>query len=186
MKRYREMGKPPVFSHDELLITIFERDDSKVTARWLLPCFEEMVNRELRERKSIRARVPDLIETKDLTERPDEWFQCHEDKSFCHLSQLTTEEQPFVVCNHHLESLPQGKKIVLNTPFWDSQLINMLDTLRERAGVSAPLPPPAEADGIPTGSSSSPPLGSVSRLEKKQQKVSNEIRRPCTTARECH
>ena len=50
VKRYREHKKLPVFSHDELLMTISQQSQAIKTAIWLNESFKEMTDDELKGR----------------------------------------------------------------------------------------------------------------------------------------
>ncbi|KAF8504202.1 hypothetical protein JB92DRAFT_2968040 [Gautieria morchelliformis] len=62
VQRYQEHRKLPVFSHDELLITITQQSTSIKTAMWLYPNLQEMHQREMQRRERIRGRIPNLEE----------------------------------------------------------------------------------------------------------------------------
>lgn len=53
----RGLAKAPVFSHDQLLVSIYTHDKSPRTSRWLLPSFREMIEREAIDRALVRARA---------------------------------------------------------------------------------------------------------------------------------
>jgi hypothetical protein len=132
VKRYREMSKPPVFSHDELLMTIFLTEKSQDTAIWLLPLFQEMVIRELADRLQARNNIPGLVEVVEERSQADGPCQCKVDNSYCYLSQITTTSATFVTCVEHYEKLgPEG--LLLVTRQTDLELLDMLKTLQSRA-----------------------------------------------------
>lgn len=135
VKHYKQMHKSPVFSHDELLVTIFHHERSAHVSKWLLPQFEEMVTRELAERASARATIPNLREMLEDEERPDEYLQCQTDKSYCYLSQITSPSVSFVTCPEHCEALGANVQKVMKCRFSDEALRAMVDKIKKRAGV---------------------------------------------------
>lgn len=138
VKKYKSINKTPVFSHDELLVTIYSYETSQQTSTWLLPLFEEMVNRELERRKKARSITPGLIEVQeDVAFEEDDQYQCLVDKSFCYLSQITTEGRPEVACVDHIDHLHDGKT-VMKIRHTDYELRAMLGKVRQRAEWSEP------------------------------------------------
>lgn len=135
VNKYKEMSKAPVFSHDELLVTIFCHEKSPKASRWLLPLFDEMVKRELSRRQRARDEIPCLLEILEDEGYCDEHYQCQVDKSFCYLSQLTTEEaEPgHVVCIDHHETLDIAKPRTMKIRFSDEELKAMLARVKQRA-----------------------------------------------------
>ncbi|QRW16558.1 histone demethylase JARID1 [Rhizoctonia solani] len=76
-KRYQEHRKLPVFSHDELLVTVVQHALSVNNAQWLLPNFKEMVDRELEQRAILVSQPGGILgETLDESDRPEEQYQC--------------------------------------------------------------------------------------------------------------
>jgi len=134
VQKYREINKAPVFSHDELLVNIFTKDSSEKASKYLLPLFEEMVERELSCRSQARLSIPDLQEVEeDVNAHPDEYYHCLIDKSYCFLSQLVTAGQEQVACVDHHTSLPSGRR-VLKIRYSDNKLRGMLAIVKQRAG----------------------------------------------------
>ncbi|KAF8265161.1 hypothetical protein EI94DRAFT_1736530 [Lactarius quietus] len=86
VERYREHRKQPVFSHDELLITITQQSQSIATAIWLNDSLKEMTDREMGDR--LRARALKLGEILEEEDRPEDQYQCLVCKAFCYLSQV--------------------------------------------------------------------------------------------------
>ncbi|RKP09517.1 JmjC domain, hydroxylase-domain-containing protein, partial [Thamnocephalis sphaerospora] len=78
--RYKTYRKPPVFSHDELMMTVAKHDHSRETAAWLQCALAELRDRELRERQWLRDLAPGLGQVVDARERPEEEKQC----CYCH------------------------------------------------------------------------------------------------------
>ncbi|KAJ1944641.1 hypothetical protein EC988_005936, partial [Linderina pennispora] len=58
VKRYQQYARNPVFSHDELLVTMLENDREYLQHQWFQDALVEMVNRELEDRKFARALWP--------------------------------------------------------------------------------------------------------------------------------
>ena len=135
--KYRELSKPPVFSHDELLVTIFNHEKNPKASRWLLPLFEEMVNRELAQRSRAREGIASLTDVVVDEDHPDEYYQCKSDKSYCYLSQITARGVGFVTCVDHHDVLGNGAKI-MKIRFTDDELKAMLARVKQRASSRAP------------------------------------------------
>lgn len=132
VKKYKTISKTPVFSHDELLMTIYSYEDAPTSSRWLLPLFEEMISRELQEREIARSSIPDLEVIIEDEQQDDDQYQCIVDKSFCYLSQIITEGHAQVACVDHWSQLPAGKKI-MKIRYSDRDLKAMLLRVRKRA-----------------------------------------------------
>lgn len=91
VRRYQKHARQPVFSHDELLVSIALHSQQLSTAAWLHPAFDDMVSRELagraRIRSSIRAAGPDVDEEpfdQDLE------VACAHCKTLCYLSHVVS------------------------------------------------------------------------------------------------
>ncbi|KAF8528802.1 jumonji superfamily protein [Hysterangium stoloniferum] len=137
VQRYQEHRKLPVFSHDELLITITQQSTSIKTAMWLYPNLQEMHEREMQRRAQLRARVPNLEEVIVDHDHPEEQDQCAICKVFCYLSQVTCSCTAKVVCLNHAEYLcndPLSGR-VLRKRFPDEHLQEILTKVSERAAV---------------------------------------------------
>ena len=135
VKKYKAINKPPVFSHDELLMTIYSYEKSPKSSLWLLPLFEEMVTRELEDRARAKRNIPDLEIVVEDEQQEDDQYQCILDKSFCYLSQITTSGHCEVACADHSSNLPEGKK-VMKIRLTDDTLLAMLKRIRQRAAAA--------------------------------------------------
>ncbi|KAG0139575.1 hypothetical protein CROQUDRAFT_54507 [Cronartium quercuum f. sp. fusiforme G11] len=134
VKHYKSLKKLPVFSHDELLITIFLNEKSPKVSRWLLPHFREMIKRELSDRENARTSISNLstevlIEPEDL---PEDQIQCHHCKSLGYLSHVTSPGCPRVSCLEHSHTLGDGVK-VLRFKYPDDVLEAMLLRVTNRS-----------------------------------------------------
>ncbi|KAI9064868.1 hypothetical protein FKP32DRAFT_1591090 [Trametes sanguinea] len=135
VRRYQEHRKLPVFSHDELLITITQQSHSIQTALWLNDSLQEMTDREMDART--RARALQMNETLEETDRADEQYQCAECKVFCYLSQITCTCTTKIVCIDHVDQLckcPPANH-VLRKRFSDTELQDIQAKVSERAAV---------------------------------------------------
>ncbi|KAG2013235.1 specific transcriptional repressor [Coprinopsis cinerea AmutBmut pab1-1] len=134
VQRYREHRKLPVFSHDELLITITQQSQSIKTAIWLVDCLREMTEREFEDRKKVRALgLAEILKEED---HPEEQYQCHVCKAFCYLSQVVCQCTTRVVCADHVELLCEAKSphnMTLRKRFSDEELTETLARVSERA-----------------------------------------------------
>ncbi|TFK25933.1 hypothetical protein FA15DRAFT_638410 [Coprinopsis marcescibilis] len=136
VQRYREHRKLPVFSHDELLVTITQQPPSIKTAMWLVDCLKEMTERELNDRSKARALgLPEVLKEEDT---PEEQHQCHICKAFCYLSQVICQCTNRVVCADHIDLLCENQpphSITLRKRFSDDELSDTLAKVTERAGI---------------------------------------------------
>ncbi|KAH7922065.1 hypothetical protein BV22DRAFT_1197718 [Leucogyrophana mollusca] len=137
VQRYREHRKLPVFSHDELLVTITQQSQSIKTALWLSASLQEMTDREMTNRR--QARSLGLSEVLDEEDRPEDQYQCMICKVFCYLSQVTCHCKSEVVCVDHVDLLCDHSlsQLVLRKRFSDSDLQETLAEVVERANVPA-------------------------------------------------
>ncbi|KAI0265971.1 PLU-1-like protein-domain-containing protein [Gloeopeniophorella convolvens] len=138
VERYREHRKQPVFSHDELLITITQQSQSIATAIWLNDSLKEMTDREMADRRKARAiKMTEALEEKD---HPEEQYQCTVCKVFCYLSQVVCScAGNKVACVDHAERLckcPMDKR-TLRKRFRDDELLETQARVAERASVPA-------------------------------------------------
>ncbi|KAI0701172.1 PLU-1-like protein-domain-containing protein [Cytidiella melzeri] len=136
VRRYQEHKKLPVFSHDELIITITQQSQSIKTAIWLNDSLKEMVDRELNARA--RARALNLIQSLEEQDRPEEQYQCAVCKVFCYLSQITCSVCPNrVVCIDHVDQICKCPKtnLLLRKRFDDAELQDTHAKVAERADI---------------------------------------------------
>ncbi|KAF8914272.1 jumonji superfamily protein [Gymnopilus junonius] len=136
VQRYREHRKLPVFSHDELLITITQQSQSIKTAMWLIDSLKEMTDREMADREKARAQgLGEILEEED---RPEDQYQCNICKAFCYLSQVTCQCSTKVVCVDHAELLCENHALhhlILRKRFSDEDLQETYNKFAERAAI---------------------------------------------------
>lgn len=135
VQRYREHRKLPVFSHDELLVTITQQSQSIQTAIWLNDSLKEMTEREKDVRQ--RARALGLTEVLEEEDRAEDQYQCTVCKAFCYLSQITCPCSTKVACIDHVAFLcecPAGRR-VLRLRFSDDTLLETQAKVEERAAI---------------------------------------------------
>ncbi|THH17433.1 hypothetical protein EW146_g3372 [Bondarzewia mesenterica] len=135
VQRYREHRKLPVFSHDELLITITQQSQSIPTAIWLIDSLSEMTDRELEDRH--KARALKMVEVLEEEDRLEDQYQCNVCNVFCYLSQVTCSCTTKVVCVEHAAMLCKCamEQRVLRKRFSDEHLTETRDAVAERAAV---------------------------------------------------
>lgn len=133
--RYKQHSKAPVFSHNELLITITLFSDTIKTALWLKDSLATMVEEETARRDQLRAKVPLLTETLVEEDCPEEQYQCCICKGFCYLSQVTCSCTKLVACVDHAEQLCKcgDSKRTLRKRYSENQLEEILATVELRA-----------------------------------------------------
>ncbi|KAF7981714.1 hypothetical protein HWV62_32301 [Athelia sp. TMB] len=137
VQRYRDHKKLPVFSHDELLITITQQSQSIKTAAWLLGSLKEMIDREVGRRAYARSLgLNEILEEED---RPEDHYQCTVCKMFCYLSQITCQCKSEIVCIDHAEHLCDHSvsQLVMRKRFSDGDLKDTLLKVQERAAMPA-------------------------------------------------
>ncbi|KAJ6616266.1 PLU-1-like protein-domain-containing protein [Mycena sp. CBHHK59/15] len=137
VQRYREHRKLPVFSHDELLITITQQSQSIKTAMWIIDSLQEMTDRELGDRQTARSMgMPEVLEEED---RPEDQYQCMICKAFCYLSQVTCSCKTAVACVEHAHLLCERTTdhLKLRKRFSDEDLIETLRQVSHRASIPA-------------------------------------------------
>ncbi|TFK66579.1 hypothetical protein BDN72DRAFT_844196 [Pluteus cervinus] len=136
VQRYREHRKLPVFSHDELLITITQQSPTINTAMWLLDSLKEMTEREMNDRAKARALgFSEILEEED---RLEDQYQCTVCKVFCYLSQVICSCSTRVVCveHHHLLCAnPTLNHLTLRKRFSDEDLLEKQAKVTERASI---------------------------------------------------
>ncbi|THV08208.1 hypothetical protein K435DRAFT_824791 [Dendrothele bispora CBS 962.96] len=140
VQRYRAFRKLPVFSHDELLITITEHSSSIKTALWLTDSLSEMTEREMEVRKKARAMGLKEVLDRNTGPQSEEQYQCNVCKVFCYLSQVTCSHwHNRVVCVDHANFLcdkcDPGSEMTLRIRFGDQELLELRHRFAERAGV---------------------------------------------------
>ncbi|SCZ97679.1 BZ3500_MvSof-1268-A1-R1_Chr4-3g07364 [Microbotryum saponariae] len=143
VERYRLIGKNPVFSHDELLVTISQHEKGPRASRWLLPSYREMVERELAGREKLRRLLPGLIQGVDPTELDEEEYQCAQCKVLCYLSQVLSHDMEQVACLDHYQSITNvdaEHPLQLRLKFSDETLSSMLVRVKQRSDKAGKLP----------------------------------------------
>lgn len=137
VQRYREHRKLPVFSHDELLITITQQTQSIKTAMWLIDSLKEMTEREMNDRQKARSR--NYAETLEAEDRPEEQYQCAVCKVFCYMSQIVCSCTTKVVCVEHANLLCDIERpihcVTLRKRFSDDELLETQARVAERAAI---------------------------------------------------
>lgn len=156
VKRYQEHRKLPVFSHDELLITITQQNHSIQTALWcvlldrssnlggdpdsngtvrLNDSLQEMMVREMRIRD--KARSLQMNEVTEGMDRAEDQCQCTKCKVFCYLSQITCQCTTKVVCIDHIDDLCKcdARSRVFRKRFDDAELQEIQMKVSERAAI---------------------------------------------------
>ncbi|GAA5878392.1 hypothetical protein JCM16303_002757 [Sporobolomyces ruberrimus] len=142
IERYREIKKNPVFSHDELLMTIALHDKNPRTSRWLLPNIRAMVERELADREAVRALDPAPEEVNEPQDREEEEYQCEYCKTLAYLSQVVSADGTHIACPEHASSLPAGPQ-TFRTRYTDAELVQFSNRVRSRSEKAGRYPEPS-------------------------------------------
>ncbi|ORX34394.1 PLU-1-like protein-domain-containing protein [Kockovaella imperatae] len=133
--RYKEHSKQPVFSHNELLITITLFSDTIKTALWVQDSLAQMVTEETDRREKLRSAIPLLNEVLVEEDTPESQYQCCQCKGFCYLSQITCKCTKLVTCLDHADLLcgcPPSKR-TLRLRYSEAQLEEILAAVQMRA-----------------------------------------------------
>ncbi|KAK8846748.1 hypothetical protein IAR55_005835 [Kwoniella newhampshirensis] len=135
VRKYREYLKAPVFSHNELLITVTLYSETIKTALWIKDGLVEMVEEESERREKLRAQYPALHETLVEDDSPEEQYQCATCKAFCYLAQVTCPCTKLVTCLDHADQLCEcaPSKKVLRKRYSEAQLEEILAIVVARA-----------------------------------------------------
>lgn len=135
IKRYKLHSKVPVFSHNELLVTIALFSDTIKTALWLAPQLRFMVEEETARRDKLRAAMPNMTEALEEEDCPEEQYQCCTCKGFCYLSQITCSCTKLVSCLEHADTLCSCDKGArkLRKRYSEAQLEEMLASVEAKA-----------------------------------------------------
>ncbi|WFD31430.1 hypothetical protein MSPP1_002465 [Malassezia sp. CBS 17886] len=141
-RRYQTFARQPVFSHDELLVTVAVHNQHVHTAVWMQHAYRDMVDRELRARAAARAALraaqpdqPDLVDARD---RPEHEYQCAQCRAFCYLSHVVADGA--VACHAHAAAVhgaDWAARAALRVRFTDAHLDAAAAKLAERAAVPA-------------------------------------------------
>ncbi|WRT65018.1 uncharacterized protein IL334_001959 [Kwoniella shivajii] len=133
--RYQEHSKPPVFSHNELLITITLYSETIRTALWLKDNLTQMVAEETRRRDKLRIAYPSLHETQIEEDSLEDQYQCAICKSFCYLAQITCTCTKLVSCLDHADQLCSchKSKRTMRKRYTEAQLEEILAIVVARA-----------------------------------------------------
>ncbi|UZJ55481.1 hypothetical protein CBS101457_004801 [Exobasidium rhododendri] len=140
VQRYQKYKQNPVFSHDELIVTIFQHNQSVETAIWLQTSMDEMVKRETERRNEIRRLVPNITEVIEEEDRSESEYQCSFCHIFCYLGQIISEKAEGVACLDHGNEVcgaDSPTKWTLRLRFSDEALTTMLAKTVERAAIPA-------------------------------------------------
>ncbi|TFY58942.1 hypothetical protein EVG20_g7972, partial [Dentipellis fragilis] len=173
VQRYREHRKLPVFSHDELLITITQQSQTIATAIWLNDSLKEMTDRELRDRRQARAlKMGEALEGED---KPEEQYQCSVCKVFCYLSQVTCSCTTKIVCVDHAAMLCSCAMDhrVLRKRFSDQDLVETQAKVAERAAIPAAWQ--AKLQRL-LAESARPPLRSLRALVAEGDRINHPLK----------
>ncbi|ODN96426.1 histone demethylase JARID1 [Cryptococcus wingfieldii CBS 7118] len=173
VRRYREHSKAPVFSHNELLITITLYSDTIKTATWLKDALKEMVEEEFSRRQKLRLQISELPEVLVEEDGPEEQYQCAFCKCFCYLAQMTCPCTKSVSCLVHADQLcscPTGRK-VLRMRYTDVQLEEIRDVVVGRAA----LPQQWHAKFMGLMSNPRPQLKALRGLAADGEKINHDL-----------
>lgn len=102
VQRYQSLARQPVFSHDELLVTIALHSPHLATALWLHPAFRDMVERESAGRARVRALLADAgADAAEESYDTDGEVPCAHCKTLCYLSHVVSATSEGAACLDH-------------------------------------------------------------------------------------
>ncbi|WFD36106.1 hypothetical protein MCUN1_002977 [Malassezia cuniculi] len=141
--RYQAFKRQPVFSHDELLVTIAQHNQQLSTAVWLQHAYRDMVDREISQRDAVRKEIIDAlgvapdtdVSVADEHDRPEAEYQCAYCKMFCYLSQITAPGSGVACLVHGHEVCGAPARWTLRLRLSDGYLQSAASRLQERASV---------------------------------------------------
>lgn len=138
VRRYQKHARQPVFSHDELLVSIALHNQQLQTATWLHPAFDDMLQRELHGRNRIRSMIHAAVPgVEDELFDDDVEVACAHCKTLCYLSHvvLTAAPSAAAACLSHAEQVhgTQAAGWTLRVRHPDSFLTLHASRLAERA-----------------------------------------------------
>ena len=141
--KYQSFKRQPVFSHDELLVTIAQHNQQLTTAVWLQHAYGDMVERELSQRENVRNMIVDAlgvaqdtdVSVADEHDRPEAEYQCAHCKMFCYLSQITAPDSGVSCLSHGREVCGSPARWTLRLRLSDSYLNSAASRLQERAAI---------------------------------------------------
>ncbi|KAJ2129465.1 hypothetical protein IW136_005832, partial [Coemansia sp. RSA 678] len=148
VKRYRQHARNPVFSHDELIMTMCESDAAYLTEPWFQRAAAEMLVRERNDRARVRAMWPsngtvqrrmneadwDSVVSAETDIPEDTRQQCIVCKAFSFLSAVICDCSPnYVSCLLHAEKACKcsGHHKTLVLRYTDSELDGMFSLCRD-------------------------------------------------------
>ncbi|WFD42455.1 hypothetical protein MPSI1_001100 [Malassezia psittaci] len=135
-QRYQSFARQPVFSHDELLITIALHNQQLSTAVWLQDAYREMAKREIEARNAVRAMG--IAEECAEYDRREQEYQCQHCKTLCYLSQVVSRETDAIACPMHVREVHKDsdeEHWVLRLRYQDVYLETQAAKLTERAAI---------------------------------------------------
>lgn len=138
VRRYQKYNRFPVFSHDELVVTVYQHNQSVDTAMWLQAPMDEMVKREIEKRNELRRLVPNIREIVEEEDKPEAQYQCAHCNVFCYLGQIISEKAEGVACLDHgneVCGIDSPTNWTLRTRFSDETLTVTLSKTIERAAI---------------------------------------------------
>lgn len=129
VRHYQKFEKAPVFSHDELLVTIAQNNKTVDTASWLRSHFSAMVEREIAQRALVDFAV---VRTEDRSEAT-----CARCKQFCYLSQVFCDGCDKLGCAEHWDTMCDHPSQLrrLRIRFTIDELQSMRRELNDRADI---------------------------------------------------
>ena len=138
VRRYQKHARQPVFSHDELLVSIALHNQQLHTAAWLHPAFEDMVQREIHGRDRVRSLIRAAVSgVEDEPFDDDTEIACAHCKTLCYLSHVvsTAANSTAAACLSHAEQVhgTQAAGWTLRVRHPDTFLTSHASRLAERA-----------------------------------------------------
>ncbi|KAF9982818.1 hypothetical protein BGZ75_005704 [Mortierella antarctica] len=137
VQRYKQHKKPPIFSHDELIMATTLNDPSIATARWLRDELSSLLERELAHRRSILKQHPAIKVVTDDSDRSEEEGQCLHCNAYVYLSQVGCQCSTRVVCHEHISELCKCdiSSKVLRLRYPDDRLQEITQTVIDTAAI---------------------------------------------------
>lgn len=106
VEKYRSLKRNPIFSHDELLITILNKGFEDSTWIYLKDAVLDMLNDEVESRRRF-ATIGGSVEAVERYVNEDD-YQCCNCRAYTYLSQLFDKETKKIYCHKHFDTFVEN------------------------------------------------------------------------------
>ncbi|TIA91424.1 hypothetical protein E3P99_01070 [Wallemia hederae] len=131
VEKYRSLKRNPIFSHDELLVTIVNKGFEDSTWIYLKDAVLDMFNDEVANRKRFAEVAGGSVQPVEKYANEDD-YQCTNCRAYTYLSQLYDKSTKKIFCHQHFSNFierSQPENRVLRTRYSDEELNGFADTV---------------------------------------------------------